>query len=504
MTQPIDIRLPFNENHYVERPLKLAEVTRWLTETQNRVLLITSPPATGKTWFMRDVQRLFDQRGDVLVFWIDVKTLLPQMVPLAENKQGIDWYKLNIWVQHFAQELQNKCDKVPDFQPEMDEGEYIEIAMRELCRQCYPDKQVIILVDQGDEVIAESWDLFERKILERFFSEKSVRFVIAFRKGQTLHSPSIKFAKEENDIVLGTFSNEDKNINLGEAQIEKLIQDLPETKTSVQALFNSIPTYKHNHSGLNTFLYRYAAQNLPLPLTPDSLKAALISINPLIAGEIDELMTLLEGISDFPDMWSADEWAARQNISSAEVSKQIQKLIDYELLTNPLTNRYILLDGLREFIWAVLKTTSTISLQTRAVNTAHVVDAIRQMTEVKAANIQIQADETSSSITLTISSEMAYRLWALFRQNSPLMQRNQIVDFHYPTFRSLMDQIEYYFNEDELRELCLCIGVPYERLDGHNVRRKIFELVNFCKRHGLLETLFTCLQETRSFVDWRP
>lgn len=500
MTQPIDIRLPFNKNHFVPRPDKLKEVTDWLTTNRSRVLLVTSPPATGKTWFMQNAKQSFDERSDVLTFWIDVKELLPH--PIVDQKLGIDLYKLNLWAQNLAQALKSHCPTIPDFQPEMDEGEYIEIAIRQLCRQCCPDRQVVIFVDQGDELLTESWQLFEKRILDRFFSEQSVRFIIAFRQDQSLKSTRIKIAKDEKDVALGTFPSDNAAASSGEEQIEKLSQGSPETKARVQQLFNSIPNYRQNHSGLNTFLYQYARQNRPIPLTSEVVKEALIAINSLVTAEIDELMDLLVGIASFPDEWTVEKWCARQNLSKTKVEDQLHKLIvEYELLVNVSTSRYIVLDGLREFIWAVLQTTSTISIETKADDPTQVVRSVEQITGVTVEMLQIIREGERVTILMTLPVEKAYLLWELFQEAGYWMQRNRITNYEYSDLTLLLDKIANHFNdENELWELCLCAGVPYSDLGNYNKRRKILELIDYCKRRGLWEMLLDCLHKARPFV----
>jgi hypothetical protein len=510
MIQPIDIRHRFNEKQYVERSREMNEANRWLADDRDRVLLITSPPATGKTWFLHFIRNQFEQDEVAITFWVDVKTLLPQTEPPAEVRQAIDPEKQRNWLQSLAQEIQKKCEHVPHFQPGMDDGEYIEIALNKLCSpDCEPNKPIVIFVDQGDEVTDSSWREFENKILQgRFFAVDGIKFVIAFRGEQRLYS---KLKWSQRFLPLGIFSEGVPGNRPGEEQFKKLIGDETAVQQQLQKILDSIPGYKRNHAGLNTFLYHYAAENLPLPLSYDALKAALLSLNPLIGGEIDHVAELLLGIADFHDEWTAEQWAIRQLISNSEADEQIQKLKDYDLLinvsadTSTNSNIYIVLEGLREFIWAVLEITSVISIKTevKADDAGQVLLYIEDMTGTSIEPLQIRAEGKGFSLTTALSADKAHYLWELRKHEDRQIQDNRITDIQYVNFTKLKEQINNHFNEDDLRELCFDMGIAYDALNGGNKRSKTIALIEHCKNHVLLEELLAYLKKARPRVIWQ-
>lgn len=66
----------------------------------------------------------------------------------------------------------------------------------------------------------------------------------------------------------------------------------------------------------------------------------------------------------------------------------------------------------------------------------------------------------------------------------------------------LRQNIERYFNLDELNNLAFDLGVNYENLVGQSLQAKSRELVNYCQRHNLLRGLIERCAELRGQVDW--
>ncbi|MCB9006647.1 MAG: hypothetical protein H6656_04610 [Ardenticatenaceae bacterium] len=66
----------------------------------------------------------------------------------------------------------------------------------------------------------------------------------------------------------------------------------------------------------------------------------------------------------------------------------------------------------------------------------------------------------------------------------------------------LHDEIDEAFNQDELIELCHEIDVDYENLSGENKKRKAVELVKYCIRHEIINTLIEHCERERPLRDW--
>ena len=62
--------------------------------------------------------------------------------------------------------------------------------------------------------------------------------------------------------------------------------------------------------------------------------------------------------------------------------------------------------------------------------------------------------------------------------------------------------IDRHYTLDEIRSLCLELGIDYEHLPGREKLGKIAELVQYCRRHSLLTTLLEKLREQWLHVSW--
>ena len=59
-----------------------------------------------------------------------------------------------------------------------------------------------------------------------------------------------------------------------------------------------------------------------------------------------------------------------------------------------------------------------------------------------------------------------------------------------------------YFSESELRELCFDLDVPFEDLDGRNKRDKALALIKYLERRGRLSELIALCRDLRPNVEW--
>ncbi len=67
----------------------------------------------------------------------------------------------------------------------------------------------------------------------------------------------------------------------------------------------------------------------------------------------------------------------------------------------------------------------------------------------------------------------------------------------------LRDQLKTYFNESEFRDLCQDLGINYQAISGETINDHSRELVEYCRRHGLVITLIKRCQQLRPHVEWR-
>lgn len=80
------------------------------------------------------------------------------------------------------------------------------------------------------------------------------------------------------------------------------------------------------------------------------------------------------------------------------------------------------------------------------------------------------------------------------------MANTNVIRFNASLFRHLLEES---FSLDELKSLCLDMGVEYENIPGEITREaKAREIINYAQRHGFLLRLISKLQELRPKVNW--
>lgn len=68
--------------------------------------------------------------------------------------------------------------------------------------------------------------------------------------------------------------------------------------------------------------------------------------------------------------------------------------------------------------------------------------------------------------------------------------------------RQLRDLIREHFSEDELRYLCISLGIEFDNLGGFSIGAKSWELVLYMRRHGRLDELVDLCRQVRPSLDW--
>lgn len=94
----------------------------------------------------------------------------------------------------------------------------------------------------------------------------------------------------------------------------------------------------------------------------------------------------------------------------------------------------------------------------------------------------------------TVSNTTAYYYGGAAPASATRPMSPQLVD--------LLEKLDRYFNESELKDLCFVIGIDYESLGGAGKRANARELVSVCERNGLLPQLILYCQKVRPHVTW--
>lgn len=71
------------------------------------------------------------------------------------------------------------------------------------------------------------------------------------------------------------------------------------------------------------------------------------------------------------------------------------------------------------------------------------------------------------------------------------------------SFAELRINIQYYFNGEELNNLCYDLGISHEFISGNDHSGRVRELIFYCQRHGLLTDLLEHCNKLRPFVTWQ-
>lgn len=69
-------------------------------------------------------------------------------------------------------------------------------------------------------------------------------------------------------------------------------------------------------------------------------------------------------------------------------------------------------------------------------------------------------------------------------------------------FAKLRDELDTYFNEEDLINLCFDLNIEYENLPGTTHEGKCRELVKYCFRHAQMNDLVDRLKELRPNISW--
>lgn len=80
--------------------------------------------------------------------------------------------------------------------------------------------------------------------------------------------------------------------------------------------------------------------------------------------------------------------------------------------------------------------------------------------------------------------------------------RDMILATHSVSTTKLLKLIDDYFSSEELKMLTFYLNIPYEDLSGETKRIKAMELIQYCRRHGLLPVLIDALRSERPHINW--
>ncbi|MBK8933329.1 MAG: hypothetical protein IPM76_13620 [Chloroflexi bacterium] len=346
---PDDIRIEYHPNLYVPREKAESEVQKWLTGN-GRLLTITSPPATGKSWLLKRVKMEEGFLKNVPSFWLDIRDFLVPATGSLIGSRVIDPNGLEKWLAQFLKEAQETCKNVPAYDAGVETAVLLE-KFAEAMQQCHPKQKLYLLVEGGDEPAEAIWNAIERQILEPIARLANWRFIIVLRHEQRLISYMLR--RDEQRLVLGALP---KISNKGKEQLELLRQEaqnphLPDTDT----ILTILPDYPWSHPGLNHFLFLEVKANYRLPranwLNHDYCLRGLCAITQLPLDHVNGMYTYLRQIvNQLNADWTPDELMANFDLPVSKAWERIETLKSAWLVENVARNRFKIPDGVREFV----------------------------------------------------------------------------------------------------------------------------------------------------------
>lgn len=492
------IRREYDPTKYIFRPqIEIAQ--SWLNERKKQLLTVSSPPATGKTWFLQHLKREFDRNGTVKALWLEVDDLTEPHSDDANGRRTISATTKAQWFQNFLNQLTSQCPELNHVQFNQDEdiSERIEKLTKEICQTCFFGKQVVLIIDNGDLLSDPDWHQFERTVIEPFAREGLLRLIVAMREDQKIQTVPLSWSQQR--LLLG-------DLDSGQNQIAVLSQEFPQVVPQVNRLLGAIPAYKQNHPGLNTFLFLFAEK---YPDTTPSIKFFRILLDALNLypeeNLLDQLIDYLSEIADYANEWVIEELAAWQNVSNTEAWNRAQLLIDHHLVVNISHNRYKVADGIREFARASLELETAVSIEITSQDTPENIEKqlekdISTLMPNTATNI-LSTAVTADKVTISVEmpSEEANQLVTLHKEKKLDIQGVTHITPKPAKLRQLMAK---HINLEELQIVTFDLDIEYENLAGATLNIKIISLLKHCKRYGRLTDLLALLQQERPDVLW--
>lgn len=521
MTIAENTRVEYQPDLYVSREEAEAEVQRWL-EGNGRLLTITSPPATGKSWLLKRIEA--EILKDLPAFWLDVRNFLADIEGSPIGSRVIDPTKLAGWLAQLLQNAKEKCASIPAYDADVEPAVLLE-KFAEAIFRCYPGQQAYLLVEGGDEPTEDAWRIIERQVLEPIARQTNWRFIIVLRQEQRLTSHVLR--RDEQRFTLGTLPQQEAQpiVVQGREQIEKLrlaelaqYSGLPDTDTILAIL----PKYPWSHPGLNHFIFlevktnHYQRQNW---LADGYRLRGLCYITRLPEEYVNSLYTHLNEIVYHLDTgWIPDDLVTHFGWPMSLVWERIEEMRTAGLVENVSRSRFQITDGVREFLGGLsgIKDTThlIVELKVDFVQFSESKDlqyqfisGLAKFLDISPNQIHITSLQEGSTLAeIELPRRAARQLVVTFLIEPRDLDhiRNNNVKILSVRPASLHTWIAEYFDLSELSGICLDLAIDHQDLSNDTKKRFVIDLIRYCEREGRLRELLDICRQMRPNVDWLP
>lgn len=336
----------FPQNLFVGRELLLQILIEWVLAltVPRRLKAITAPPGYGKSWFLRKLAKRLEPKHSRELFLIWAPTL--RLRSKAEIAR---------WLPSVVEEAKKYCPEVRTLDAAAPPEAIIAALLEDLSKHCSPNLRPILIVDAFDELLDNERRELEKHLLERFWANPNVRIIMAFRDELSLRSPTLR--RGEDRLHLGIFSEYE-----GREQLTKR-QELLEEKvqTSIEVLLEWINPYPLSVPGINTIIFERVRQNEASSnnsiLNPADIRACWRElIGPKLETSLDTVETIEKDLQQITalseDSWTLESFADKGGYTQTNALYRIQSLMALSVVVQAGGQRYKIVDGLRELLYA--------------------------------------------------------------------------------------------------------------------------------------------------------
>ncbi len=350
-----NLRYPYNSELFIERDKELEEAREWLKNSE-RLLTVISPPATGKTWFLQKFKENVenDTELNAVPLWINILDLIDIENENDEFGDITDQKRVD-WLIQFREQVNQYQpeNELPAIDPTKELTTYTAEIAEQTCSQAFPNKKVVVIIDQGDMCTEYAWQKLERFIIEPLARRSEIEFIIALRNNTRLQIPVLRL--KETLMHLEPLNDS----RIGRQQLT-LLQNSEERNgdLDIDEFMAKYPGYSFNHFGINANLFsNYRNQD---PASHRELISSVFSelhIAPRISEELFEYLVKIA--NEFDASWTLEDIQEKfENLSVSKSGQLVRDLRNAWFIDNlnHRSHRLQIIPEIRDFINAGLNT----------------------------------------------------------------------------------------------------------------------------------------------------
>ncbi|MBN1995308.1 MAG: hypothetical protein JW953_21650 [Anaerolineae bacterium] len=339
----------FRSELFVGRERELEDLVRWATDIavpSRRLRTIAAPPGYGKTWLLKQLVCRLAEWRDLFIITAPTLTLT-------------SYAAITKWLLTVIEQAGTVCAKMSAVPPD----ESLEAWVRHLLEnltQNSPSLRPILIVDGLNELADNERRELEKYLLDQFWLNPEVRIIVSFREESYLIPSNPR--RGEKRISLETFSKIENKISAdGHQQLHKRATIIPEKlEAPLEEFLEIVAPYALTVPGLNTILFRRARENeanhrRPILNANDLKESRYELIGPELRQKPETVKTIEDALRQIvalqENSWILENFAGNK-YTQREALNHIQTLMVLSIVTHIGGQRYQIVDGLRELLYA--------------------------------------------------------------------------------------------------------------------------------------------------------